>query len=169
VFNPGHLVEPILDLPSLMIVAAGGAACIGGAAAFFCKRRQDDECARHVLRLAADIDEVATGIESDLAGAADDPPCVVFRQRCGDARQRAQQARALGRALRLQEREALTTTLLLLHDDHRRIVDLRSEVDRALVRQAPGGQDRSRVIAFGRTKPSFSPTSSMLTRPSTFG
>ena len=103
-----------------------------------------------------------------MASPPSRPPCVVLRQRCRESRERALEALAEGKGLRLQEREALTTTLLLLHDDHRRIVDLRSEVDRALSRKQPAGHDRSRVIAFGRTKPSRWPTSSLLTRPSTF-
>jgi hypothetical protein len=155
---------------SFMIAVAAAAACIGGAAAFFWQRRQDDDSARHILRLAKEIEGVAEGIEADLESAADDPPCVVLRQRCREARGRATRALAEGQGLRLQEREALTTTLLLLHDDHRRIVDLRSQVDCALAPKAQGaGADRSRVISFGRTKPSRWPTSSLLTRPSTFG
>ncbi|MEJ8835465.1 hypothetical protein [Ramlibacter sp. AN1133] len=169
-FNPGILVERILELLSLTLAAAAGAACIGGATAFVWKRRQDDDTSRDILRLAAEIDGVAAGIETDLEGAADDPPCVVFRQRSREARERALQALAQGKALKLQEREALITTLLLLHDDHRRVVDLRSDVDRALARKAQAaGEDRSRVINFGRTRPSCWPTSSLLTRPSTFG
>jgi hypothetical protein len=160
----------LLEMLSLMAAAAAAAAGIGTAAAFFWKRREDDDATRHILRLAAEIDGVAAGIDADLAGAADDPPCVVLRQRCREARRKARQALAEGQGLRLQQREALTTWLLLLHDDHRRIVDLRSEVDRALARKAQGtGADRSRVISFGRTKPSRWPTSSLLTRPSTFG
>lgn len=155
---------------SLTLALTAGAVCAGGATAFlFWKRRDDEDTVRHILRLAAEIEAVATTVEADLDGHADEPPCVVFRQRCREARIRAGEALAEGKALRLQEREALTTSLLLLHDDHRRIVDLRSEVDRALAGQAPDAAgDRSRVISFGRTKPSRWPTSSLLTRPSTF-
>jgi hypothetical protein len=152
---------------SLMIAAVSGAACIGAVTAFVWKRRHEEDAARHILRLAAEIDGVADGIDTDLACAADDPPCVVLRQRCREAHERAIQALAEGRDLRLQEREALTTLLLLLHDDHRRIVDLRSDVDRALARKARG-EERCRVVSFGRSKSSHWPSSSLMTRPSTF-
>ena len=167
-FDPATLVESILELLSLSIAAAAGAAGMAGAAAFFWKRRHDEDTTRHILRLAAEIDLVATGIDDDLEAAADDPPCVVLRQRCREAHVRAMEALAQGRSLRLQEREALTTSLLLLHEDHRRIVDLRLDVDRALARKAQAGKDRCRVIAFGRSKSSCWPTSSLMTRPSTF-
>ncbi|GAB3660724.1 hypothetical protein GCM10028813_38070 [Ramlibacter alkalitolerans] len=155
---------------SLMAAAAAAAVCSGAAAAFFWKRREDEDATRHILRLAAEIDGVAVGIEAELERVADDPPCVVFRQRCREAHGRSVGAIAVGQRLRLQEREALTTTLLLLHEDHRRMVDLRSEVDRVLARKAQAaGEDRSRVISFGRTKPSRWRTSALLTRPSSFG
>jgi hypothetical protein len=160
-------VEPILDLLTFMIAAAAGSACIAAALAFFWKRRDDEDTARHVLRLAQEIDGVAASIDTDLECAADEPPCVVLRQRCRDAHERAMQALAEGKDLRLQEREALNTLLLLLHEDHRQIVDLRLNVDRALARRK-AGDDRSRVISFGRGKSSGWATSSLLTRPSTF-
>lgn len=151
---------------SLILAFVAGAACAGGATAWFLCRRSDDEGAvRDILRLAGEIEAVAATVDAELEGAADDPPCVVLRQRCRDARERATQALAQGKALRLQDGEALITTLLLLHEDHRRMVDLRLDVDRALARKA---QDRSRIIHFGRSKPSSWHTSSLLTRPSTF-
>jgi hypothetical protein len=155
---------------SFTLVVATGALCAVGALGFlWWKRRRDEDAVRHILRLAAEIEAVATTVDADLEDAADDPPCVVFRQRCRDARRHAADALVRGEALRQQDAEALITTLLLLHDDHRRVVDLRSEVDRALARRAkPHGEDRSRVIRIGRPKPSVWPTSSMLTRPSTF-
>ena len=160
-------MESILETLSFTITLAAGTACLVGVAAFYWKRRQADDTSRHVLRLAAEIDGVAAGIEDDLEQAADDPPCVVLRQRCRDAHAGALQALSQVPGLRLLDREALTTMLLLLHEDHRCIVDLRSDVDRALARRAKG-QDRSRVIRFGRDKPSGWTTSSLLTRPSTF-
>lgn len=154
---------------ALALAAAGLAA---GALAAWClqRRRHDDDTVRDILRLAREIDAVAATVDADLENAADDPPCVVLRQRSREARERAAEALARGRALREQDREALITSLLLLHDDHRRIVDLRSEVDAALARSkaAGAGDDRSRIISFGRSKPSHWPSSSLLTRPSTF-
>jgi hypothetical protein len=62
---------------------------------------------------------------------------------------RAEQALEQGKALGQQEAEALRTTLLLLHDDHRRMVDLRWEVDRAVARTGPGGPLRRIRLGHG--------------------
>ena len=158
-------------MPFLTLALAAAGLAAGALAAWFClRRRHDDGTVRDILRLAREIDAVAATVDADLEDAADDPPCVVLRQRSREARERAAQALARGRALRGQDREALITSLLLLHDDHRRIVDLRSAVDAALARRkaAPADDDRSRIISFGRSKPSRWPSSSLLTRPSTF-
>ena len=163
-----NAVDTILDPLSFTIALGAAAVCIAAACAFYLKRRDADDAAQHILRLAADIDSVAGGIDGDLEVAADDPPCVVLRQRSRETHARALQTLAQPRGLRLLDREALTTTLLLLHEDHRRIVDLRSDVDRALARRAQQGQERSRVIRFGRGKPSRWTSSWLLTRPSTF-
>lgn len=156
---------------TLILALAAAVVGAGALACWFCQRRRhDDDTVRDILRLAQEIDAVAATVDADLETAADDPPCVVLRQRSREARERAAQALAQGKALREQDREALITSLLLLHDDHRRIVDLRSEVDAALARRkaAAAGDGRSRIISFGRSKPSRWPTSSLLTRPSTF-
>ena len=143
-------------------------ACLCGVAAFLWQRRTGDDRARHIARLAMEIDAVAGTIESDLQVDGGEA-FIVFGQRCRENRQRAREALGQGRALREQEAQALVTTLLLLHDDHRRMVDLRSEVDRAVARRAAAaGEDRCREIRFGRPKPSRWPASTLRTRPSTF-
>ncbi|HET8744864.1 MAG TPA: LPXTG cell wall anchor domain-containing protein [Ramlibacter sp.] len=155
----------------LTLASAAGALGLGAVAGwFFRRRRRDDETARDILRLASQIDAVAATVDADLEPAADDPPCVVLRQRSREARERATEALEQGRALRQQDREALRSRLLLLHDDHRRIVDLRSEVDRAMVRRkaARAGEDRCRIVSYGRPQPSRWSSSTLLTRPSTF-
>ena len=157
---------------SWILALAAGGLCAGGAACFYFlvwRGRPDRETVRAILRLAGEIDVVAATVETDLESVADEPPSVVLRQRCREARERSTEALAQGKGLQAQDREALITTLLLLHDDHRRIVDLRSEVDRAVARKAkPAGEDRSRIIHVARARPSVWANSSLLTRPSTF-
>ncbi|GAB3764475.1 hypothetical protein GCM10028796_19590 [Ramlibacter monticola] len=153
---------------SLTIGIAAGAACLGGVVAFVWHRRRGEDTLRHIARLAAGIVAVGGTIESDLETDPEAPAFMVFRQRCRENRERADQALEQGKALGQQEAEALLTTLLLLHDDHRRMVDLRSEVDRAVARRAAA--DRCVEIRFGHSsKPSRWPSSSPLTRPSTLG
>ena len=153
----------------LTIAIAAGTVCFCGAAMFFWKHRRGGRTVRHIVGLAVDIAHVAGSVEADLAGVAGDAAFTTFPLRCRDYAQRARHALREGRALRQREPDSLSIILLELHDDHRRIVDLRSELDRALARKADGGgPDRSRIISYGRAKPSRWPTSSLLNRPSTF-
>jgi hypothetical protein len=153
----------------LTIAIAAGTVCFCGAAIFFWRNRRGHRIVRHIVALAAYIADVAGSVEADLASVAGDAAFTQFPLRCRDSAQRARHALQEGRALRQREPDSLSIILLELHDDHRRIVDLRSELDRALARKAEaGGQDRSRIISYGRVRPSRWPNSSLLTRPSTF-
>jgi hypothetical protein len=153
----------------LTIAIAAGTACFCGAAIFFWRNRRGGRTIRHIVSLAVDIAEVAGSVEADLAGVAGDAAFTNFPLRCRDYAQRARHALQEGKALRQREPDSLSIILLELHDDHRRIVDLRSELDRALARKADGGDsDRNRIIRYGRTSPSRWATSSLLNRPSTF-
>jgi hypothetical protein len=153
---------------SWWMVVAVGAVCIAAVAFLLWRRRQGDDTVRHIGRLATEIVEVAGTVDADLEAVCEEAPFVVLRQRCRECRERAGEALTEGKALRQRDSEALVTTLLLLHEDHRRIVDLRSEVDRALARRS-ACNDRCVVVPCGRAKPSMWPTSSLLTRPSTLG
>jgi hypothetical protein len=154
---------------SLTIAITLGSALPAAAAIFLLQRRKGDDAVRHIARLAEEIVAVAATIEADLAAGSDPGAFVAFLQRCRENGQRAAEALERGRALRQQEPETLDATLLLLHEDHRRMVDLRSEVDRALARKAvpAGGADRCVEIRLSPSKPSRWATSSLLTRPST--
>lgn len=153
----------------LTIALVAGTACLCGAAVFYWMHRGGDSTVRHIVRLAVDIADVAGSVEADLATVSRDAEFASFPLRCRDYSHRAKDALQEGRALRQREPDSLSIILLELHDDHRRIVNLRSELDRALARKADAsGQDRSRIISYGRMKPSRWPTSSLLNRPSTF-
>ena len=152
----------------LTIAIAASTACLCAAAVYFAVRRRGDGTVRHIMRLAVEIADVADSIDADLAPLRD-ADFAAFPLRCRDSAVRARDAMAEGKALRQREPDSLSIILLELHDDHRRIVDLRSELDRALARKADAsGQDRSRIISYGRAKPSRWATSSLLNRPSTF-
>jgi hypothetical protein len=128
----------------------------------------------HVERLAAEIVEVARSIEFDLQGLPRTSEAVNLARRCMECRSRTESA--AGRRLR---DEALEAAIGQLHDDHRRVVDLRSQVDvlRAAKRcgQPVNGEvrfaasskpGRSRFATTGRSR--FA-TTGLLTRPSTLG
>jgi hypothetical protein len=144
---------------------AGGAAAAG----WFLMRRRDDEVVRHTLRLASEIVAVGATIDADLARVPAEAPFQSFAQRCRENAERAHEALKQGRALRQMDPELLSDTALLLYEDHRRTVDLRSEVDRALAKwlETHGG-DAPRIFKFARTRPSGWASSSFHTRPSTF-
>jgi hypothetical protein len=153
----------------LTIAIAAATACLCGAAVFLWRHRRGDSTVRHIVRLAVDIVDVAGSVDADLATVSRDADFAPFPLRCHDYAQRAKDALAEGKALRQREPDSLSIILLELHDDHRRIVDLRSELDRALARKAEAtGQGRTRIISYGRCKPSRWPNSSLLNRPSTF-
>jgi LPXTG-motif cell wall-anchored protein len=151
-------------------LAAAGAALVSAGAVVVFRRRRGNEVARQVLRLASDIVAVGATLDADLARVAGEASFTKFvrrRQECGE---RAEGALKEGRALGVQEMEGLTGTLLMLHDDHRRMVDLRSELDRALAAWLDSrGQGNPRVFRFVPPRRSAWPSSAFHTRPSTFG
>lgn len=124
---------------------------------------------RQVLRLASDIVAVAETVHADLARVAEDSSFTRFANRCRECSERSHEALKEGRGLRQLEAERLTGILLLLHDDHRRMVDLRSELDRALAAWLDArGHDGPQVFKFVRPRRSAW-HSSISTRPSTLG
>lgn len=151
-------------------LALAGAALVAAVALCIFKRRRGHDVERQVLRLASDIVAVAATVDGDLARVATDPSFTKFANRRRECSERAEDALRQGRALRQAEMESLTGTLLMLHDDHRRMVDLRSELDRALAAwlDARGG-DGPQVFKFARPRRSAWPSSAFHTRPSTFG
>lgn len=149
------------------LAAAGTALCGAGAVCLFRRRRGMDE-ERQVLRLASDIVAVAATVDTDLARVAGDASFVKFANRCRECSERAEGALKEGKGLRQLEMERLTGILLMLHDDHRRMVDLRSELDRALAAWLDArGHDGPAIFKYVPPKRSTW-SSSLSTRPSTF-
>ena len=152
-----------------LTMAMGLAAlCICAGIAFLVRRRRGEDTVRHIVRLGVDIVSVAASIESDVARSADPASLSRISARCRECRERAQPALEDATALRQQDAQWLRMTLLQLHEDHLRIVELRSELDRALSAAAkPAPDSRSREVKFSRSRSSCWPSSSFLTRPST--
>lgn len=127
--------------------------------AWLVRRRESRDAVQHAVRLADDIVEVADTIEADLQKLKGRAEWPALGARCRECRERADQARTQWRALPAFEPDALQDLVERLHDDHRRVVNLRSEVDLALA-----GSRGSRIYSHVRSK---FPSSSFPTRPST--
>lgn len=127
--------------------------------AWLVRRRESRDAVQHAVRLADDIVEVADTIEADLQKLKGRAEWPALEARCRECRERADQARTRWRALPAFEPDALQDLVERLHDDHRRVVNLRSEVDLALA-----GSRGSRIYSHVRSK---FPSSSFPTRPST--
>jgi hypothetical protein len=123
-------------------------------------RSHTRKAAAHALRLADDIASVAETIEADLSKLAGHESLEALRARCRESRERADEAFARRRTLARLDVDILQELVDGLHDDHRRVVNLRSEVDAALA-----GTRGSRIYKFAAR--SRFPSSSFPTRPST--
>jgi hypothetical protein len=129
--------------------------------AWWSRRHHGRDAVRHLLRLADEIAAIAETIEADLGRLAGQASLTALRARCRENRERADDAFQRRRTLDRLDVYALEDLVEGLHDDHRRIVDLRSEVDSALAGTQGKG---SRVYKFSRSR---FPSSSFPTRPST--
>ena len=139
-----------------------GAAALGAALVlrrWLSHRLHSRDAVLHAIRLADDIGLVADTIEGDLLRLKGTPSWAALDARCNECRERADQASAQRRMLARLEADALEDLVGHLHEDHRRVVNLRSDVDLALA--ASRG---SRIYSFARSR---YPSSSFPTRPST--
>lgn len=151
------------------ISRALGFAALAAAAGWVVRRlrRQRGDRQLHVQRLAAEIVEVARSIEVDLRDLPHGNQVVDLARRCAECRSRTEETAGQRR----MNEDALEDAIGQLHDDHRRVVDLRSEVDVLMVAHR-SGQPVSREYRFSTgSKPGRSrfATTSLLTRPSTLG
>lgn len=154
--------ESMLSGLRLLLALAVALLAVGGWKAWVARRGTVRDSVRHALRLADDIAAIAETIEADLARLNGQASANALRGCCREYRQRADDTFAQRRVLRALDADALEQRVELLHDDHRRIVNLRSEVDSALSGAArPNG---SRIYSYARSR---YPTSSLPTRPST--
>jgi hypothetical protein len=132
-----------------------------------CARRKSAR--NHLRRLALDIRGVAQTIEADLAACADSGPGKVLSARCREIRLRVEAAGARVGFWRLSGTPSLKRRLEDMHEEHRRIVDLRSDAD-AVVAAMRDGEREERSCKFAtRSKPQRSrpPGSGSHSSPST--
>jgi hypothetical protein len=150
-------------LSNVRWVLAGASALLALLAfrAWWSRRHHGRDAVRHVLRLADEIAAIAETIEADLGRLSGHAPLNALRARCRESRERADNTFQRRKSLDRLDVYALEDLVGHLHDDHRRIVDLRWEVDSALAGAAGKG---SRVYKFTRSR---FPSSSFPTRPST--
>ena len=130
-------------------------------------RSEHSHWRQHVERLAGEIVEVARSIEQDLQALPRTSEVADLARRCRECHRRAERAATVSpiRASALEE------ALGQLHEDHRRMVDLRSQIDLLLVAHR-SGKPAGRAVCFTHTsKPGRSrfATTGLLTRPSTLG
>jgi hypothetical protein len=131
-----------------------GALALGAAAAFVLGRvrRKRSHWHQHVQRLAAEIIEVAESMQIDVQSLPRTSDVADLARRCNECRARAEDASSR----RLTSHEALEEAIAQLHDDHRRVVDLRSELD-AQIAHRRSGAPVARVCKFATgSKPSRS-------------
>jgi hypothetical protein len=152
--------------PQDFLMRTLGLAAVAAAVAWVVRRlrRQRGERELHVQRLAKEIVEVARSIDVDLRALPRTTEALDLARRCGECRGRTE---LLARRRRLNE-DALEGAIGQLHDDHRRVVNLRSEVD-LLMAARRSTPDSSRVVRFSKPPRSRFVTTGLLTRPSTLG
>jgi hypothetical protein len=130
----------------------GFAAPLGLAAiaAWFSRRRSKRRLVTHLLRLASDIVSVSGSVDDDLESHAGGGSGKSFSARSRECRETAEIFLAHRERLERLPTIRITRAMEQLHDEHRRIVDLRSEVDIAL----SSWQRSARLVA--RRVPTFS-------------
>lgn len=154
--------ESMLSGLRLLLALAVTLLAVGGWKAWVSRRGHVKDSVRHALRLADDIAAIAETIEADLVRLNGQSSAPALRARCRECRERADDTFAQYRVLGALDAAALEQRVEFLHDDHRRIVNLRSEVDSALAGESrPHG---SRIYSYARSR---FPSSSFPTRPST--
>lgn len=100
----------------------------------FLKRKADPAVGR-ILHLAAEVMQVSDSIHADLPHAPDDSEALRLRTECDYLGRRAEHVLRQKRTLRLLPPDRLLTALERLHDDHRRMVELRLQADAEMSRR----------------------------------
>lgn len=158
------------------VLAAGlgfAAALLGLAAivAWVLRRQRKKRLLAHLFRLASEIVSVSESVDEDLENHAGGRILGSFRARSRECRKTAEAFLAHRERLDRIRTLRITRALEQLHEEHRRIVELRSEVDGALSswRRSPR-IGVGRILKFGRARTerrSHSWSSGFHTSPST--
>lgn len=147
------------------------AACAGISVVVFlvwaALRRRRQATVHHMLRLASDIAAVAANIDDDLPRVRTQETASVLHLRCRESRANADEALAQRTRLTSLSLEHLKIWLAQLYDDHRRIVDLRLDVDTALTGNGSPAKRACHFASGSSSRRSQWPSSGFHTRPST--
>lgn len=122
-------------IPVLWAGMAAVAAGMGVFIAYQLASRRAPAAVRRVLDLAGQVMEVADSIHGDLPRSLDDAEALRLRTDCEYLGRRAEHVLRQGKVLRLLPDDRLQTALERLHDDHRRMVELRLQVDAEMSRR----------------------------------
>lgn len=126
------MLLPLTTSPTLVPSAAIALALTGAGLRWWGTRARRG-LLRSVVRMAEEIGSVGATIHADLPGGEEEFARVAAD--CNFLGRRAAHFLAQRSGLRRMSAERLQTALERLHDDHRRMVDLRSEVDYLLARR----------------------------------
>lgn len=165
--------DPIWKLSLAWAAAAFTAACLAVYAlrAWLAGRALQRNARGQVVRLASEIVAVAETIVVDLVDVPRDSTIADFLARARACRQRAEATLAQNTGLRRVDLDRLNSDLEVLHDEHRRVVNLRSDVDAALAALRSGRPayfSRScRFVTRSKPRQSRWSSSGFHTRPST--
>lgn len=153
------------------LTAAGALLGLAALLAWFWRRRSRKRLVSHVVRLALDIVSVSESVDEDLANQPGSPLATMLRARSRACRETAESF--LFHRERLNSGPAIRVMRALeaLHEEHRRVVDLRLEVDVALAswRRSPrlGAPRSMRFSPTSKRGLSHSRSSGFYTQPST--
>jgi hypothetical protein len=146
-------------------IAAAFAFAVAGCWWWLKYRRQRHADTDRALLLARDIVAISCSIDTDLQAAGDASRNGALAERCARAREPAVRVLASARSLRNEDGEVLQDRINSLHEAHRVIVDLRSELDMLLAkvrRRDCGGESQMHRFARVRLSSSFPATSAFI-------
>jgi hypothetical protein len=130
-------MQLVLATSATFLPAAATAVVVTGAGFRWFTTRARRGLVHSVVRMAEEIRSVGATIHADLVEDGD-PELARLAADCNFLGRRAAHFLDQRNGLRRMSAERLQTALERLHDDHRRIVDLRWEVDARLARRRRG-------------------------------
>ncbi len=134
-----NLLDPHFTAWAALVGLAGIGASLG---ARLLRRLARRDACTHIVRLAGAVVDIEQSIASDLEQAGASTLFPKFLAQSQGYAKRAHNALTNDEQLRTRRTHVLNALLMLLHEDHRRMVDLRSELDKVLAiwAHAPGAR-----------------------------
>jgi hypothetical protein len=128
--TPGHKKKggALADRVSLLL-GGGAALAVGVGILFTLLQRSERPALAHVRHLAREVMEVAHSVHADLPRSMDDGEALRLRTECDYLGRRAEHVLRRPKGMRVLTDDRLLNVLERLHDDHRRMVELRLQAD----------------------------------------